>query len=140
MTIADVNVMLYAMLPRFEQHQVARNWLSQATAFDSIGTWEPMLAAVVRISSNKNLFDPPAEMSLVMNFIDAVRSSPNHIAIVPTPAMWTVFSRLLRETGTPGPSTTDALFAALAIDQNATFATFDRGFGRFRGLKWVMPA
>jgi predicted nucleic acid-binding protein len=33
----------------------------------------------------------------------------------------------------------DAYLAALAMEHNATLASTDADFGRFRGLKWINP-
>ena len=140
MIIADVNVLLYAMWPRFPQHEVARRWLGEALAgSEPFGTWEPILAATYRVATLKSVFDAPGEPRVVLAFIDSIRSSPSHTSLVPSPRMWTIFQTLLTEATISGADTTDALYAALVIDQNATFATFDHGFARFRGLKWVMP-
>ncbi len=44
------------------------------------------------------------------------------------------------EAGVRGPLTTDAWFAALAIEHGCTWMTFDRDYARFPGLDWREPA
>lgn len=34
----------------------------------------------------------------------------------------------------------DLDLAALAMEQSAVLVTFDRGFGRYRGLRWRSPS
>ena len=43
------------------------------------------------------------------------------------------------EAGVRGPLTTDAWFAALAIEHGRTWMTFDRDYARFPGLDWREP-
>jgi predicted nucleic acid-binding protein len=44
------------------------------------------------------------------------------------------------ESGIKGPDITDAYLAAFAIENDATFVTFDRGFTRFQGLRVLEPS
>lgn len=55
----------------------------------------------------------------------------------PMPSAWAGQARLCLETGIRGPRTTDAWYAALAIESGCTWVTLDRDFGRFPGLRWV---
>jgi predicted nucleic acid-binding protein len=52
---------------------------------------------------------------------------------------WDVFERLLIQTGVSGSDVSDVYLAAFAVQNDATFVTFDRGFARFPGLRWMEP-
>jgi predicted nucleic acid-binding protein len=51
-----------------------------------------------------------------------------------------LFSGLCDQPGVSGNLVADALHAALAVEQGAVFATLDRDFGRFAGLRIFNPA
>ncbi|MBK6562959.1 PIN domain-containing protein [Candidatus Amarobacter glycogenicus] len=56
------------------------------------------------------------------------------------PAHWRIFQRIADSAGISGGDLTEAYLAAFAIEHDATFVTFDRGFARFPGLKVLIPA
>jgi len=54
---------------------------------------------------------------------------------------WDIFRDLCVATGTRGGDTTDAWYAALAIEWGCEWVTFDRDFLKFPGLKCtILPA
>ncbi|MBK9546920.1 MAG: hypothetical protein IPO51_13960 [Dehalococcoidia bacterium] len=57
------------------------------------------------------------------------------------PAHWRIFQpELPTPAGISRGDPTEAYLAAFAIEHDATFVTFDRGFARFPGLKVLIPA
>jgi len=52
---------------------------------------------------------------------------------------WDSFRALCGEIGARGPDISDAFLAAVAIEQNATWLSADRGFARFPRLRWRHP-
>jgi len=60
---------------------------------------------------------------------------PAAASLDPGAIHWDIFRTLVLESGVSGPHVSDAYLAAFAIENNATFVTFDRGFRRFEGLK-----
>ena len=60
------------------------------------------------------------------------------MTVEPTTRHLAVLSGLLRTSGTAGNLTTDAHIAALAIEQGAKVASFDRDLARF-GVEVVVP-
>jgi predicted nucleic acid-binding protein len=57
----------------------------------------------------------------------------------PGPAHRTIFVRMARDYHLTGNDLSDAFVAAAAIEAGAILASTDRGFARFRGLRWVDP-
>lgn len=49
---------------------------------------------------------------------------------------WPRFAELCRQLALRGNLVPEAYLAALALEQDAQLITFDRGFGRYRGLRW----
>jgi hypothetical protein len=50
-----------------------------------------------------------------------------------------VLERLVTEHGATSPLVTDAVLAALVIENGALLASTDHDFSRFRGLRWINP-
>jgi predicted nucleic acid-binding protein len=65
---------------------------------------------------------------------------PAYGRLVEGPRHWEIFQQLTEVSGIRGGSLTDAYLAAFAIENDATFVTFDRGFAKFPGLKVLNPA
>jgi predicted nucleic acid-binding protein len=49
-------------------------------------------------------------------------------------------TRLCRDGDARGNLVPDAWFAAMAIEAGCEWVTLDRGYARFPGLKWSLPA
>jgi toxin-antitoxin system PIN domain toxin len=140
MILPDVNPLIYAFRPGTAHHAVARQWLVSLLAGDSAFGLSPLvLVAVVRITTNRRVYAEPSTLGEAFEFCTYLRAHPNCRIVEPGERHWDIFERLCRETGTLGPRTTDAWFAALAIEWGCEWITFDRDFARFRGLRWRVP-
>jgi len=71
----------------------------------------------------------------VLGYIDVLLEPPAHV-VRTGPAHWARFAGLSRTLSLRGNLVPDAYLAALALDQRAELVTFDRGFGRYPGLRW----
>lgn len=132
----DANVLLYAIDPSSPRHSSAREWLERAlSGTEPIGFTWVVLLAVLRLSTNPALFDPPLGATTALDLIDDWLARPVATTIDPTERHAAVMRALLEPAGTAGNLTTDAHLAALAIEHGATLATFDGDFHRFTGLK-----
>lgn len=52
---------------------------------------------------------------------------------------WQSFERLATSINAAGNDIQDAYLAAYALENNATWLSADRGFARFRELRWEHP-
>lgn len=139
MIIADVNVLLSAYRPDATAHNVCREWLSRAIHGDErFGVSTLVLSGVVRIATNRRAFDPPSDIADAFAFCQDLLDQPHAVRIEPGPRHWQIFSRLCSQAGIHGARTTDAWFAALAIEAGADWITLDRDFARFAELKWTL--
>jgi uncharacterized protein len=139
-TLADVNVLISAFRPGAPQHAGARNWLNAVVRSDTrFGLSTLALAAVVRITTTASFFPEPSSLSEAVGFCDGLLGQPNAEIIEPGPRHWSIFTRLSREAGIYGRRTTDAWYAALAIESGCEWITYDRDFARFPGLRWRRP-
>ena len=69
-----------------------------------------------------------------MSFCEQVRAEPTTESTRPGAAAWSHFATLVTALELRGNDITDASLAAQAIQLDAHFVTFDRGFQRFPGL------
>lgn len=128
------------MVPDNVHHGVALPWLTAALEGDEpFGSWEPILASAYRIVTTPSLIHHSGGNEVVLPFLEAVRSAPAHTSIAPSLRLWQIFEEVVRSTSITGRATTDALLAALAMDQDATFYSFDRDFQRYSRLRWHIP-
>lgn len=71
----------------------------------------------------------------VIDYLDALLEAPAQLLRAGT-THWSRFTELCRDLQLRGNLVPDAYLAALALEQRATLITFDRGFGRYPGLRW----
>jgi toxin-antitoxin system PIN domain toxin len=140
MILPDVNVLIYAFRQDMPQHVVCRPWLEDVVTGDTRFGLSPLaLSALVRITTNPRTFVTPSPVEEAFGFCDDLLGQPHCEVVEPGERHWGIFRRLCLETGTHGPSITDAWFAALAIESGCDWITFDRDFARFPGLNWRQP-
>jgi toxin-antitoxin system PIN domain toxin len=138
--LPDVNVLLAAYRSDAAAYTRARNWLD-AVVRNRIrfALASSVLASVVRITSNRQIFDPPSSTEDAIGFCDDLISQPNAAVIQPGPEHWSIFSKLCIEAKATGNLITDAWIAALAIEWGCELITFDRDFSLFKGLRHREP-
>ena len=133
-------MLVYAHRPESERHSQARKWLDEAlNSSVPFALNEMILASVYRVVTNKRAYAPPTMPVDALTFISDLRSSRNAVPISAGARHWDLLERLLLSTGTIGPDTSDAVLAALALEHDCTFYSFDKDFARFPGLKWRVP-
>jgi toxin-antitoxin system PIN domain toxin len=139
--LPDVNVLIYAFRKDVPEHATCNPWLTAVVASDArFGLSRLALAALVRITTNARLHRGPSSLDEAFTFCDYLLAQPNCHVVEPGERHWEIFQRICRETGTTGPRVTDAWYAALAIEWDCEWITFDRDYARFPGLKWRTPA
>ncbi|RNI21612.1 type II toxin-antitoxin system VapC family toxin [Flexivirga caeni] len=137
----DVNVLLYAFREDSADHERYRDWLRAVlTGAEPVGMSELVLSGGVRIATHHRAYRQPSSVADVLAFCDAMLSAPSVVPIRPGARRFAIFAELCRIVGPRGHVVPDAYHAALAIEQGATWITTDRGFARFPGLSWRLPA
>lgn len=81
----------------------------------------------------------PLDVDTSIGVVSGWYRRPNVTAPEPTERHFGLIARLLRDIGTAGNLVADAHLAALAIEHGADLVSFDRDFGRFRGLRSMPP-
>jgi uncharacterized protein len=140
MILPDVNVLVYAFRTEVPEHAICRPWLNRIVEGDArFGLSRLALSAVVRITTNPRIYREPTSIVNAFAFCENLLSQPHCQVVEPGERHWDIFQRLCLETDTRGNLVTDAWFAALAIEWGCEWATLDRDFARFPGLKWQVP-
>lgn len=140
MIIPDVNLLLYAHVTAFSQHQRARAWWEDLMNGDrEVGLTAPAVFGFVRIATGRALFEHPLAVADALARVDAWLSLPHVLFVPPGPRHLEIAFGLLREVGTAGNLTTDVQLAALAIEHQGELHSNDTDFGRFGTLRWVNP-
>ena len=140
MTLVDVNVLVYAHREDSEHHEVMRAWLDQRINSDhAFGTSELVLSGFLRIVTHPPVFNQPSPLEDALRFVAALREAPNCIVVAPGPRHWGIFIDLCRKASARGNLVADAYHAALAVESGAEWASTDRDFVRFPGLRLLDP-
>lgn len=140
MTIVDANLLLYVYQARSPKHAKAAKWFAdlinsgEMVALPWVTVW-----AFIRISTNPRIVDPPLAPLQVFGIVDEWLSFSNVVLLETGPRHLEIMRRIVIEHNATGPLVTDAVLAALAIENGAVLASADQGFSRYKGLRWVNP-
>ncbi|MBI3517682.1 MAG: PIN domain-containing protein [Proteobacteria bacterium] len=138
--LVDANILIYAHVDSFAQHQVARDWLDeQLSGIARVGLpWESVLA-FLRLVTNPRVFERPEPVT------EAWRQVRSWLACE---AVWTpqaterhaeVMDAFLALPGIHANLVPDAHLAALAVEHGLTVCSADGDFARFPGVRWLNP-
>lgn len=140
MLLADVNVFLYARRRESPRHDEHRRWLEEALSGpEPFGISELVLSAFLRIVTNHRVYRDPTPPAAALEFCDVVLDAPAAVPIRPGPRHWPIFRSLVAEMDSRANAIPDAYLAALAIENGATWVSYDADFRRFPGLRWQRP-
>lgn len=136
----DVNVLVNAHRQDAIDHEAFLRRLVEILTSDTpFGVTELVLSGFVRIVTHPRIYDPPSDIAVAIGFANLIREQPNCILLAPGQRHWDIFMRLCLELELGGNDVAAAYYAALAIENGAELLSADRGFKRFRGLKWRHP-
>lgn len=140
MLLLDVNVLVYAMREDDDRHDVCLRWLATVLeGAETVGIADVAVAGLLRIATNHRIFVRPSSPGDVFDFVHDVLGAPAAMLVRAGDRHLAVFEKLVRDGNIKGPDATDAYFAALALENGATFVTHDRGFARYPGLRLLDP-
>jgi toxin-antitoxin system PIN domain toxin len=139
--LPDVNVLLYALRPDSDKHHASRKWLLSVLEGDTpYGISPQVLAGVLRIATHRRIFAKPEPLESAMAFVETVLHQPHCHVVEPGPRHWELFRALCINTKARYNLVQDAWYAALAIESNCVWITFDEDFKQFEGLRWRSPS
>jgi uncharacterized protein len=134
--LPDVNVLLAGFRADHDHHRRARRFLDTARSASAVlGLSDFALASVVRLATNVRVLVRPDTADAVLDYVDVLLEPPGQLVRAGA-THWSRFTALCRHHRLRGNLVPDAYLAAVALEQGAEFVTFDRGFGRYPGLRW----
>ena len=140
MIIPDVNLLLYASVTGFPQHERARTWLEEALNGSTlVGLSSPAIFGYIRIATNGRVLASAMSVTDATGRLRPWLAQPNVRFVLPGPAYLDIAFGLLEAIGAGANLTTDVQLAAYAIEQDAELYSNDTDFGRFPGLRWIDP-
>ena len=136
----DVNVLVYAHRQDMQNHFKLKTWLEGVINSNSAyGYSELVLSSFLRIVTHPKIFEEPSSLKMALSFANQFRLQPNAVCVAPGNRHWDIFQNLLELTQAKGNLIPDAYHAALAIESGSEWVTTDKGFKRFKGLKFFHP-
>ena len=140
MILVDANLLVYAHVRSFAEHEAARRWLDgQLNGTARVGLPWPSLLAFLRLVTNPRVFERPESTAEAWRQVRAWLATDNAWIPQPTERHLDVFGAQLSVPGLSGNLVPDAHLAALAIEHGLVLCTTDGDFARFSGLRWQNP-
>lgn len=140
MTLLDANLLLYAYNTDAPQQPAAAHWLTELLdSSEPIGLPWVTIWAFLRIATNSRIRSNPLSAKRAFAILEEWIAQPGVVVLQPGPRHMEILKRLILEYSVTGPLVTDAILAALAIENGALLASTDQDFRRFAELRWINP-
>lgn len=140
MIVVDVNLLLYAVVTGFVQHERARTWWETTiNSADEVGLSAPAVFGFLRLATNRQILDSPLPMDQAIGHVRDWLARSNVRFLAPGPAHLEIAMRMLADLGSAGNLTTDVQLAAFAVEHRGAVYSNDADFARFADLAWVNP-
>jgi len=138
--LIDANILIYAHVSSFSQHDVARDWLDrQLNGFVRVGLPWPSLLAFLRLVTNPRVFERAEPIGDAWSQVMAWLQCGTAWVPEPTELHAELLGGFLALPGVHANLVPDAHLAALAVDHGLTLCSTDGDFARFPGLSWSNP-
>jgi uncharacterized protein len=140
MIIPDINLLVYAHNDQCPQHTKAKAWWEKLmNGREPVGLPWISAGGFIRLMTNPRVLERPMKVEQAVGHVRAwLEQEPVRI-LHPGERFGDLFLNFLLTLGTAGNMTTDAQFAALAVDYQAELHSNDTDFHRFPGLRWRNP-
>lgn len=123
-----------------ENHLEFKTWLEDVINSNSVyGYSELTLSGFLRFVTHPKIFKEPSSLKMALSFVNQFRLQANALYVAPGKRHWDIFQNLLETTEAKGNLIPDAYHAALVIESGSEWVTTDKGFKRFKGLKFFHP-
>lgn len=140
MILVDANLLVYAHVADFDEHDAARVWLDdQLDGTARVGLpWES-LSAYLRLVTNPRVFPRPLSPTDAMAQVRDWLARPAAWVPSPTERHAELLAELLAVDGIRADLVPDAHLAAIALGHGLTVMSNDSDFARFPGVRWHNP-
>ncbi|MBI4203957.1 MAG: type II toxin-antitoxin system VapC family toxin [Betaproteobacteria bacterium] len=138
--LVDANVLIYASVDSFSQHERARRWLDERlNGAAPVGLPWASLLGFLRVTTNPRVFERPMVVSDAWRQVLAWLGCEPAWIPQPTERHAEILGDLLASPGVHANLVPDAHLAAIAIEHGLILCSTDGDFGRFAGLRWENP-
>ena len=140
MIVLDANILLYAYNSDAPNHERCERWLKEVfSSGEVIGLPTVTIWAFLRITTNARIWTRPKSAADAFGIVREWLDHPSAMPLHPGKRHFEILEELVVDHAVSGPLMTDAVLAAVAIENGAVLASTDQGFSRFAGLKWLNP-
>ena len=140
MILVDANLLVYAHVVTFPQHDKARVWLDDCLNRSApVGIPWPSILAFVRLVTNPRIFEHPETVEAAWKQVEEWLDCPLVWIPQPTERHREILGPLLTMHSIRANLVPDAHLAALAIEHRLILCSTDGDFGRFPDLRWENP-
>jgi uncharacterized protein len=138
--LIDINLLLYAHIARYSDHQRVREWLDvQLNGVERVGLPWNSLLGFVRLATNPRAQERPLPIGEAWAQVRAWLSNETAWIPQPTERHADILGTLLAVPGINANLVPDAHLAALAIEHGLVLCSADGDFARFPALRWHNP-
>lgn len=140
MILVDANLLIYAGVDSFPQHERARQWLDgRLNDVAPVGLPWPSLLGFLRVTTNPRVFRRPAPLADAWRQVLAWLACERVWIPQATERHREILGGLFAAPGVQANLVPDAHLAALAIEHGLVLCTTDGDFARFAGLRRENP-
>ena len=140
MILVDANILIYARVSSFAEHQLARGWLDrQLNGIPRVGLPWASLLAFLRIVTNPRVFERPEPIADAWGQVVTWLACDTAWMPEPTERHGEILGELFALPGVYANLVPDAHLAALAMEHGLTLCSTDGDFARVPGLSWLNP-
>ena len=140
MIVPDINLLIYAYNDQATQHPAARKWWEDLlNGKTTVGLTWLAISGFIRISTHPRVLARPLPIADATAIVRQWLVHPPVRLLQPGRDFQNIFLESLERLGSGGNLTTDAQFAAFAIENQAELHSCDTDFMRFPGLRWRDP-
>jgi uncharacterized protein len=138
--LVDANILIYAHVNSFSQHDAARDWLDQQLNGPTrVGLPWVSLLAFLRLVTNPRVFEHPEPIGDAWRQVCAWLACEPAWSPQPTERHGDLLGQFLGLPGVHGNLVPDAHLATLAMEHGLALCSTDGDFARFPGLRWQNP-
>lgn len=140
MIIPDINLLVYAHNDQSPPHAKAKAWWEKLmNGREPVGLPWISVGGFIRLMTNPRVLERPMKVEQAVGHVRAWLGQEPVRILHPGERFSDLFLNSLLTLGTAGNLTTDAQFAALAVEYQAELHSTDTDFHRFPGLRWRNP-
>ena len=138
--LIDANVLMYALINDYPQHQKASAWLSdQLDGKRRIGIPWVNILAFIRLSTNRRILAAPLSAVDAWSAMNHLLNHPRVWIPMPGPEHRGIFAKLMARHQASGDLVMDLDMTALAVEHGLQIASSDSNFARFPEARWINP-